>query len=85
MTARLSLDLIQRMSPLAQAKTWARLEDELLLNLDTLDGVLRESEPLRVATAARLAARGILHAILTTTASGVSVRCSRVFPLRKAA
>lgn len=78
----LTLDLISRMSPLAQALAWAGLEDELLLDLDILDGVLRETDPLRIATANRLAERGVVHAIACQPSC---VRVSRVFPLRKVA
>lgn len=84
MTAPYALTVrsIARMSPIAQAKTWAALEDDLLLDLDTLDGVLRETAPLRIATANRLAERGVVHAVPSPTGS---VRVSRVFPLRKVA
>ncbi|PZR36461.1 hypothetical protein [Caulobacter segnis] len=79
---QLSEALIRCMSPIAQAKAWAHLEDELLLDLDMIDGVTLETEPLRIATANRLAERGVVHAVAGSTGC---VRVTRVFPLRKVA
>ena len=83
--AKITIGLIRRMSPIAQAKVWAALEDALLLDLDTLDGVLRETDPLRIATAERLAQAGIVQAVRSQETSTLCVRVSRVFPLRKVA
>lgn len=82
---RLTLANIEAMSPVAQARTWARLEDELMLDLDCLDGLLRESDALRIATVARLARADVVNAVLTVTNGAVCVRVTRTFPTRKAA
>lgn len=82
---RLTVERIEAMSPVAQARTWAHLEDEFLLDLDTVDGLLRESDALRIATAVRLTRAGVVRAVMTTANGSISVRVTRTFPIRKAA
>lgn len=85
--SRATLALIAVMPPILAAKTWAQLEDEMLLDLDVMDcsPALSERDPLRVATAGRLAEAGICNVRKTIGADGVEVaRVTRVFPIRKA-
>lgn len=88
--ARLTVDRIKAMSPVAQAETWARLEDELLIDLDMgIGNGLSETDELRIAAAARLARAGVVFAVLrvvlSRNGSHAQVTVTRVFPIRKAA
>lgn len=86
--SRAMLAFIKVMPPILAAKTWAELEDAMLLDIDVQDlgGVLNECDPLRIATADRLAEAGLCFVDKNTGADGVvTARVTRVFPIRKAA
>lgn len=82
---RPALTTIRAMSPIAQARFWAAIEDELLLDIDLGigDGVT-ETDPVRIEAARRLERAGV---VVTRPEPGLSpswVKVARVFPLRKA-
>lgn len=79
---RLTLATIAALSPIAQAKTWAQVEDELMLDIDLGIGRgVTETDPVRVEAAQRLERTGLVT--ITTSPAGSLV--DRRFPIRKAA
>ncbi|PHY20790.1 hypothetical protein [Caulobacter sp. BP25] len=75
---RLSLSTILAMSPIAQAKFWAQVEDELLLDIDLgIGSGVTESDPVRVEAARRLERAGV---VITKVAQPGRVSVHRVFP-----
>jgi hypothetical protein len=82
-----SLSVIRAMSPVTQAKFWAGVEDELLLDIDLGVGHgVTESDPVRVEAACRLERAGIV--VVKPSQPGLapaSVSVARVFPLRRTA
>lgn len=59
--------------------TGVDLEDELMLDLDILDGVLLETSAERINTAIGLAMRGVLEVHLRPANVAGGGRCSRAF------
>lgn len=55
------LSVIRAMSPIAQAQFWAKVEDELLLDIDLGIGHgVTESNPVRIEAACRLERAGLV-------------------------
>ena len=80
------LSVIRAMSPIAQAKFWAQVEDELLLDIDLGIGHgVTESDPVRVEAAHRLERAGIV--MIKPVQPGIEpawISVARVFPLAHA-
>ncbi|HJV42380.1 hypothetical protein [Caulobacter sp.] len=80
------LTVILAMSPIAQAKFWAEVEDELLLDIDLGIGCgVTESDPVRIEAACRLERAGIV--VVKPVGPGgapTRVTVNRVFPLSPA-
>lgn len=75
---RLTLANIAALSPIAQAKTWAQVEDELMLDIDLgIGNGVTETDPVRVEAAQRLERAGIVTIAQLTG----GVRVARRFPI----
>lgn len=78
-----TLTAIRAMSPIAQAKFWVSVEDELLLDIDLGIGHgVTETDPVRIEAARRLEDAGIV--VMRPGVSPTSVIVDRVFPVSTA-